>query len=181
MPKINTPASGHVGPNPNSGRQWNPYVDKDYLLTIQRAVQIIDTRIKAHKSCNNAFKALPGGERSTKFGPTRQYGSAWIGGQANRYGATLHKEITISAYAVRMGRWTVAATLVHELAHMNGAGGTNTARKTLSRVACSKVCIIRRSSAGSYGAARADWLDRGIRETLRQLASQKYRGVIHVR
>jgi len=47
------------------------------------------------------------------------------GGQGGRYGATLGNEITITAYALRMGRWTVAATLVHELAHVNGAPGTD--------------------------------------------------------
>jgi hypothetical protein len=47
------------------------------------------------------------------------------GGQGGRYGATLGNEITITAYSLRMGRWTVAATLVHELAHVNGAPGTD--------------------------------------------------------
>lgn len=37
------------------------------------------------------------------------------------------KNITISAYALRMGRWTVATTIIHELAHVNGAGSADSA------------------------------------------------------
>jgi hypothetical protein len=46
--------------------------------------------------------------------------------QQGNFGATLGKDITITRFSLRMGRWTVAATLVHELAHVNGAPGTDT-------------------------------------------------------
>ncbi|MCB1905814.1 MAG: hypothetical protein KDH15_00460 [Rhodocyclaceae bacterium] len=42
-------------------------------------------------------------------------------------GSSFATECAIGASAFRMGRWTVLATLIHELAHCNGApGGANT-------------------------------------------------------
>jgi len=46
------------------------------------------------------------------------------------YGVTFGasgKEISISQPAFKKGRWWVAGTLVHELAHVNGAGQTTDA------------------------------------------------------
>lgn len=42
------------------------------------------------------------------------------------YGAALGNHITLSKYTLNMGRWNAAATLVHELAHVGGAGGSDT-------------------------------------------------------
>ena len=45
----------------------------------------------------------------------------------NKYGVTLAKKhVSITAYALAMGQWTTAATLIHELAHVNGAPSNNT-------------------------------------------------------
>ena len=44
-----------------------------------------------------------------------------------KWGVTLgRKHISLTAYALAMGQWSAAATLVHELAHVNGAGNNNT-------------------------------------------------------
>lgn len=134
MPQINTPASGHAGPAPiPGGHQYLAYADARMLATLRAAIRIIDSRIKGSTPCNNAFKALPGGRSFAEvwadntvwlnFDPSKQFGD---------FGARRGKEVTITAYAFGMGHWTVAATLVHEMAHVNGAPGiTHQAEGTL--------------------------------------------------
>lgn len=126
MPLINTIASHHSGPAPNSGWQWLPFPSSSDLHAVNHAVHIINAKIKGSKTCAAAFKALP---RGRTFADVWVDHSIWVsydpGTQAGRYGATLGKEITISAYSLRVGYWTVAATLIHELAHVDRAPGTN--------------------------------------------------------
>ena len=75
------------------------------------------------------FRTLPGG-RSLRA--LLADNTIWVNynatinyfGETNRVGG---KEIAIGRSAFRIGRWTVLATLIHELAHSNGApGGTDT-------------------------------------------------------
>jgi hypothetical protein len=139
MPKVNTPASKHAGPAATAGWQWLPYTDDILLHTLNRAIGIIDARIKSHKPCNAAFKALAGGRT---FAQVWSDANIWISydpnndgrhfGVTNRVGG---KEVSITRYALRMGHWTTAATLVHELAHTNGApgGASHAAEATLSQ------------------------------------------------
>ncbi|MDR1528834.1 MAG: hypothetical protein LBS40_00175 [Burkholderiales bacterium] len=134
MPRINTPNSKHNGPAPLAGgHQYLPYTDALFLTTLQSAIHIIDTRIYGDARCDKAFKALPAGRTFAQiwmdisiwinFDPSRQYGD---------YGAKRGNDITITAFSLEMGRWTVAATLIHELAHVNGApGNTHQAEATL--------------------------------------------------
>lgn len=136
MPNINTPESGHVGQEASTSWQYLPYSDVALLATLQSAIHIIDSRIKGYKPCDQAFKALPGGRT---FSLVWADPSVWInydpGTAGGRYGATRDgsKNITISNFALRMGRWTTAATIVHELAHVNGApsGNSHAAEGTL--------------------------------------------------
>ena len=128
MPKIHTTQSTYSAPSPVAGWSWLPYADpSSQLTTLKSAISIIDTKIKSHLPCNNAFKALPLGKTFLQIwnDPT-----VWIsldpGNMKGRYGATLSKKhITLSAYTLNMGKWTTAATLVHELAHVGGALGTD--------------------------------------------------------
>jgi hypothetical protein len=125
MPSINTPASGHVGPVAFvGGHSYLSYTDAAYLATLKSAIAIINNRIKSYKPCNDAFKALPGGKTLAGLWADA---TIWINFDPSKvvkdFGATRGKDITITAYSLRMGRWTVAATLVHEMAHVNGAGG----------------------------------------------------------
>jgi hypothetical protein len=126
MPQIQKPGSGHAGPAAVAGWQWLPFTDAAYLKAVNSAFNIINTRIKGHAPCNQAFQALPGGRT---FAAIWSDPAVWVsydpGGQAGRFGATLGNEVTISRYACRMGHWTLVATLVHELAHVDGAGGGN--------------------------------------------------------
>ncbi len=53
------------------------------------------------------------------------------------YGETSgYDEIAVSPKAFRMGRWTVLGTIIHELAHCNGAGGRNSFEAELAVLAC---------------------------------------------
>jgi hypothetical protein len=80
-------------------------------------------------SANIYFRGLPNGRSLSdllgdssiwvNYAPvTLDYGlTNWVGG----------KEIAIGPAAFRVGRWTVLATLIHELAHVNGAPLNTTA------------------------------------------------------
>jgi hypothetical protein len=134
MVQINTAASGHAGPAPlPGGHRYETYTSEAFLATLRRAMKIIDDRIVGHKPCNDAFKALPGGR---SFADVWADNTVWINFDPTRaqgdFGATRGKEVTITAFSLAMGRWTTAATLVHELAHVNGApGNTHAAEATL--------------------------------------------------
>lgn len=80
---------------------------------------------KTIPSADVYFRALPGGRSLRElledasiwvnFSPTMPYY-----GETNAVGG---KEIAISGMACKIGRWTVLATLIHELAHADGAPG----------------------------------------------------------
>ena len=126
MARINIPGAGHAGPAPlPGGHQYLTYTDANFLATLKRAIQIIDTRIKSNTACNTAFSALPGGRSLLQVWTDN---SVWINFDPRRlqgdFGATRGNDITITAFSLAMGHWTTAATLVHEMAHVNGASGT---------------------------------------------------------
>jgi hypothetical protein len=131
--QIFTPTSRHAAPSPVAGWQWQPFGNATYLARLRAAVAVIDARVKKYAPCNAAFSSLPGGRT---FADVWADPSVWIcydpGAQTNRYGATLANDVTLSQYTCRMGQWTIAATLIHELAHVNGASGHDAAaEKTL--------------------------------------------------
>lgn len=137
MPTINTPTSAHAGPAATAGWQWLPFTDANLLAALKRAINIIDARIKGSKPCNAAFKTLPSGRT---FAQVWSDPTIWISYDPDRsgrkYGVTNRvggSEISITQYALCMGEWTVAATLIHELAHANGApgGASHAAEATL--------------------------------------------------
>ncbi|MGI8743137.1 MAG: hypothetical protein ACR2NN_11325 [Bryobacteraceae bacterium] len=140
MANINTSASGHAGPAALAGgHQYLSYSDAHFLATLRRAMHTLQSRIRGQAPCDNAFRSLPGGRT---FSQVRADPAVWINFDPSRrggdYGATRGKEITITAYSLSMGPWTVAATLVHELAHVNGASGsTHDAEATL------RSCLLR--------------------------------------
>jgi hypothetical protein len=72
---------------------------------------------------NTYFKSLPDGRSLTEI---LADSSIWVNYHATmiHFGETnavSGREVAISEQAFRIGRWTVLATLVHELAHTNGA------------------------------------------------------------
>ena len=132
MAKIHVPGDGHTPPVPG-GFEYLPYTDADKKKVVERALWILKHNVKGMKPCNDCFKKLPGGRT---FDDILDDPDVYIhydpnnGGQF--YGSTIGKDVTVSEYSIRMGRWTVAATLVHEFAHVNGASGsTHDAEATL--------------------------------------------------
>lgn len=128
MPNIHKTAAKYTAPTPLQGWQWLPFTDKIMLNVITRAVSLIDKRIKGTKPCEAAFKALPGGK---SFSDIWSQANVWVSfdpdRSGNKYGVTLNKQhVSITAYSLAMGEWMAAATLIHELAHVNGAPGNDT-------------------------------------------------------
>ncbi len=89
-------------------------------------MNLIGSRIVAHEPCNRAFAALPG--RRTLLAVWSDP-RVWINFDTSRtgqdFGETTDFDITITQYALTLGHWTTAATLIHELAHVDGAPGTD--------------------------------------------------------
>ena len=80
---------------------------------------------KGMPSADRYFSTLPGGRTLRAL---LNDASIWInyGPSLTAFGAqsVAHSnEIAIGPGAFRIGRWTVLATLIHELAHVNGAPG----------------------------------------------------------
>jgi hypothetical protein len=126
MLSVNSGKVTHVGPPGSSA------VPEHYLHTLAHAMQIIRLRIVGHYQSDKIFKALPGKR------PFRQMfndHNTWVNyDPSNKLGqfgwtipATFPHDIVITQYALRMGHWSVAGTIVHELAHLDGADGTSDA------------------------------------------------------
>ena len=139
MASLNTPASGH-------GNQTEHYasgliIDFNVFLSgnatevtrlskIKQAVQIIDrlnNKIDLYGPCTTYFKSLPKGKSFSELWNDAlifvNYSPAATKGF---YGATHSndKDICISAWCLDThNKWVIAATIVHELAHVAGAPG----------------------------------------------------------
>jgi len=136
---IHTPGDGHVTRGPDAaGHTWLPFTDATQLTTLQLALNILRKNVRGNTQCNQCFSALPGGRTfdsvfddptvfiSLNTGPDR--------GVTDRVGGS---DIAISAteFGPTRGRWSVAATLCHEMAHVNGAP-TNTTQAEDSLGCC---------------------------------------------
>jgi hypothetical protein len=125
--KINEKGSGHGNKTDGEFRYWE-YSNETALKILKRAIFILDHNLKGFRPCNDCFQKLPGGRTFDEvwadtsvwinFDPREPgwYGNAMIGG----------KELSLTMEAFKRGRWWVAGTLVHELAHINGAPTTTT-------------------------------------------------------
>ena len=135
MAKINTAGSGH-GNKTIGIYQFFEYADKAALGTLKKALYILEHNIKGMRPCNACFKALPGGR---SFDDVLTDNSVWISHDPTNhgaYGVTSGNDVSISKLAFDGGRWVVAATLVHELAHVNGAPGHTTAQAEATLSCC---------------------------------------------
>ncbi|WP_299470534.1 hypothetical protein [uncultured Roseibium sp.] len=80
--------------------------------------------VRNNPDCDSYFRSLPKGRSLTDL---INDDSIWVNFgssiEAPRYGKTCiaNSEIGISERAFILGRWTVLATLIHELAYLNGA------------------------------------------------------------
>jgi hypothetical protein len=153
MPQINVPGSGHgIITSPAGNRYWE-YTDKHALRVLNQAFYILKHNVKGMRPCNDCFKKLPGGRT---FAEVWDDDSVWINYEPRDrdwYGITLGvggNDISISQIAFNKGRWWVAGTLVHELAHVNGAPiSTGQADDTLL------CCGIKDAYEGAIGMSRS--------------------------
>jgi len=117
----------NIGDHASAMAGYQP-IPNQYRETMRWARKKAQWITKNIPRANTYFSGLPGGRTLTQvladdtiwvnYHPTMSaYGETeFVGG----------KEIAIANTAFRMGRWTVLATLIHELAHTNGApGGTD--------------------------------------------------------
>ena len=97
-----------------------------------------NTIARGNPAANAYFRTLPGGRTLTalladsaiwiNYSPTL---ADW--GETNSVGG---KEIAIGGTAFRVGRWSVLATMIHELAHSNGAPGGASPDAERATLAC---------------------------------------------
>jgi hypothetical protein len=126
MAKIHVPGDGHTAPTGGTFR-YLPYTDRGKKRVIEQALFILRHNVHGMRPCNDCFRALPGGR---SFDDILDDPLVFIHYDpqttAESYAATRRgtKNVTITQYSIGMGRWTVAATLVHEFAHINGAPST---------------------------------------------------------
>lgn len=132
MPQINLSSSKHkTGFRTKDGDTWEPYTDDKKVALLTAAFTEIKKRIYEGKgvlkTCNAAFGKLPGGR---DFNAIWKDPGIWISFNSNPadgiFGITYKKDISIAGYVFSLPdpARVIAATLVHELAHVNGASGT---------------------------------------------------------
>ena len=101
-------------------------------IPVEKRHQVRWSRSKAHwitrniSSGNRYFRSLPGGRSLTAL---LNDSSIWINYDPALTvdGSTFHnQDLWIGPGPFRAGRWVVLATIIHELAHINGAGGAAT-------------------------------------------------------
>ena len=123
----------HLSPHP--GWVTVPQNRRTMVNWARARAKVISTSISA---ADRYFATLPSG-RSLR--DLLNDSSIWINFDpvAIEFGAqsVAHpNEIAIGPSAFRIGRWTVLATLIHELAHVNGAPGGNDRRAEEALLHC---------------------------------------------
>ena len=125
MVKIHGPDGG---PNPRpphgSGTQWAPFTDTTMIETVRGALKILQDETTKLPGCDKYFRAL---RRSLTFKQVLEDPDVWISFDPTGpdWGVTAGNDITLSKRALALGKWKVAALLVHELAHVAGASDVN--------------------------------------------------------
>jgi hypothetical protein len=131
MPNINRPVRKHeTNFRTKDGDSWQPFTDETHITLMINAFMEINRKViwdkGILKSCNGAFAKLPGHQ---DFAAVWRDPGVWVSFNPNPdegiFGITFKKDIAIAANVFKFAdpvRW-IAATLVHELAHVNGAPG----------------------------------------------------------
>ena len=125
MVTIHTAGDGHTAPSPDAdGTNWSPYpATGTARKRLDAALRILRNNVKGLRPCNACFTALSGGTGRTfdaiLADPTI-FLSLDTGGPD--LGATSGSDITINMKG-NANEWQVAATIVHEFAHINGVPG----------------------------------------------------------
>ena len=121
--RINIAGSGHVAPIQMADVEWKAF-DKQLArqkAILERAIEMLKRR-RSMKSCNEGFSKLPNGK---SFDQVLDDNDIWVSycSSTTSLGTTEQgtKEITIFEKAFQRGVTVVASTLLHEMAHVNGA------------------------------------------------------------
>lgn len=126
MPKIYGPGINlySTPEKKTDGTQWTAFASAQDVGTVQDALTILRTNIANIPTCDQYFLSLP---RRRSFVDVLNDDKVWICYDPTGPGAgeTVGLYITIGKKTLKGGRWQVAATLVHELAHVAGAEDTN--------------------------------------------------------
>lgn len=127
MARINQAGSGYTAPSPIGVFQWLCF-DKTrskQKAILQEALNMLRNSVRGSQRCNNCFKRLPSGKT---FDSILDDNNVWISYSPlmTHYGGAIvnGKDVTICQLAFDAGVFTVAGTLVHEFAHLNGASPT---------------------------------------------------------
>jgi hypothetical protein len=108
---------------------------------------------------NRYFSSLSAGRSLTNL---LDDGAIWINFNPTLAddGATFHNnDLWVGPRPFRIGRWTVLATVIHELAHIGGAGGAATG---LTCSAFSTACHAAERAVLACGLGRQSELDTGV-------------------
>ena len=151
MSKINIKTTGHGSKTENyAGGTFIRYnffpdttaAEKQRLKKVSQAFKIIDKldkKINLHNSCNKYFKTLPKNKTFRHFWRKNNIFINYSPSLKNNfYGATHSndKDICISAWCLdNTNHWMIAATIIHEFAHIGGApgGASHDAEKAASK------------------------------------------------
>jgi hypothetical protein len=133
MVNIHIPGDGHMPPPPDSVATYWPYNDPAKKKIVEDALFILRNNVKGSKPCNDCFKLLPNGRTFDDILDDPTVFICYDPSERFR-GNTLGNDITINEYSIRVGKWMVAGTLVHEFAHINGASVTD--HKAEGSLAC---------------------------------------------
>lgn len=131
MPNINRPVRKHeTNFRTKDGDTWEPFKDEKHIEMMIGAFMVINKNViwdkKILKTCNCAFAKLTG---RRDFAAVWRDPDIWVSLNTNPekglFGITYKKDISIAAHMFTLPNAirAIAATLVHELAHVNGAPG----------------------------------------------------------
>lgn len=126
-------AGDHISPHP--GWVAVPSARRPMVNWARKKARAIATGMA---SADQYFKTLPGGRtlRNLLNDSTIWINYAPAMASFGAQSVAHPNEIAIGPSAFRIGRWTVLATLIHELAHVNGAPGGNDRRAEEALVNC---------------------------------------------
>lgn len=106
--------------NSADGTTWAAFESAEDIRKVNSALEILRTQVQPRKSVDDFFRRLP---YHHSFEEVLGDARVWIcfdpAGPAAAETKTFY--ITLGRKTIKAGYWTIAATLLHELAHVNGA------------------------------------------------------------
>ena len=108
-----------------------------------KAIQYIDPRVKTHKPCNDYFSKLPNGRTFAQIWDDKDVWINYSSTNTADWGFTRDpKDVVICKQTFAKGYLFVAATIVHELAHVGGAPGKAASPPSNAAEAALKHCLL---------------------------------------